>query len=100
MKEDNDTKVYPRSNFDFNRVINTGTPAPNPKIFNATSNNLPAKTESLNLMQDDNDSRNSCHLPEQEEPDDSQGEKNPPSDEEPVASSSASAGFKKRRKKM
>lgn len=77
MKEENDTKVYARSNFDLNKVINNSTTSTNAKIFNPSSNNLPAKTESLNFMEDPNESQNSCHLPENDEGDDSQAAQNP-----------------------
>jgi len=65
MKEDNnDTKVYARSNFDLNKVIHTTT---NPKIFNRDSNNLTHKPESLNYIMDDNDSNPSQNNEEGEE---------------------------------
>jgi hypothetical protein len=56
MKEENENKVYARSNFDLNKVINTTTPT-NPKIFNPTSNNL-AKSESLNFIMNNNENSN------------------------------------------
>jgi|LakMenE01Jun11ns_1017448.scaffolds.fasta_scaffold5356378_1 hypothetical protein len=50
MKEDNETKVYARSNFDLNKVIQSTS---NPKIFKHDSNNLPVVAESLNFIMDE-----------------------------------------------
>jgi hypothetical protein len=50
MKEDNETKVYARSNFDLNKVIQSTT---NPKIFTHGSNNLSVAAESLNFIMEE-----------------------------------------------
>lgn len=52
MKEENDGKVYARSNFDLNKVIHT-SPAASKQIFKNDSNNLPQIKESLNFIMDD-----------------------------------------------
>jgi hypothetical protein len=49
MKEENESKVYARSNFDLNKV--TSTPVA-PKI---ASNNLAAKPDSLNFIMTEED---------------------------------------------
>lgn len=101
MKEENENKVYARSNFDLNKVINTTTPT-NPKIFNPTSNNL-AKSESLNFIMNNNENSNPSQDLEDvddEDRENSQAAQNSHTDEDRIPSSSASAGGKKRRKKL
>jgi len=67
MKEENESKVYARSNFDLNKVTST------PMASKIASNNLAAKPESLNfIMREDHDPHNNSNPSHDEQPSDDQ----------------------------